>query len=338
MKPRARWSTLLLSLALWLAPAQRALAAEEAAPPLALHPCVVVGEKNPEQARNHQLACTTVLVPANVRRVPDEQVTAFLDKEPRKTCAPPAAKKTNECLARLATATQAARAVLITITPGQVTRVSGLVVGAEGEVIDQKSIQLRSRGQSQDELLRTALARLKDQLNLLPAKSVTAAPEPTPTPPPAPPAVASTPPPDAPSAAPSPDALLTATPPAPRERSPLLGQSWKTPVAYSAAGVGLVAMGLAGYLALSGDQAMRQSNLPFANNGYPLVTEVDSVLALRAEASRKRTFAGIGAAAGAVLLGTGAYLWFTDRPRAATPGLSGVSVGPGGVSVSGVLP
>jgi len=342
MNPRSSSSTLLLSLALLLAPARQANAA---APPTALlapHPCVVVGEKNQDKVRDYQLACTTMIARDDVQLVPAEQVRVFLDKEPKKSCAPPASKKPSECLGRLASATQAARSVLITITPGQVTRVSGLVVSAQGDVIDQKNIQLRNRGQSQDELVRTALSRLRGQLDLVPAKQPPVAEAPTPaSPPPAPsPVVTVTPPPET---APekekqSASAALEPIPTTSQRRSPLLGQSWKTPVAYSAAGLGVVAFGVAGFLAIRGDQAMRQSNTYFAHGSYPVIADLDTVIGLREQASSKRTLAGISTAVGAVLVGTGVYLWLDDRPAAPTPGVTAVSVGPGSVSLFGVLP
>nr|AYM53209.1 hypothetical protein [Melittangium boletus] len=344
MNPRSSSSTLLLSLALLLVPARQASAAQSTDPTalLALHPCVVVGEKDQDKVRDYQLACTTTVARDDVRLVPSEQVLAVLDKEPKKSCAPPASKKPSECLGRLASATQAARSVLITITPGQVTRVSGLVVSAQGDVIDQKNIQLRNRGQSQDELVRTALSRLRGQLDLVPAKQPPVAEAPTPaSPPPAPPPVVTVTPP--PETAPEKEkqSASTALEPIPtttQRRSPLLGQSWKTPVAYSAAGLGVVAFGVAGFLAISGDQAMRQSNTYFADGSYPVISDLDTVIGLREQASSKRTLAGISTAVGAVLVGTGVYMWLDDRPTSPKPGITAVSVGPGSVSLFGVLP
>jgi len=121
--------TLFLALGLLLAPAARAA---EPAPartdPVALHPCAVTGEKNKDKLQDYQTACATEIAPGGeVQLVPPDQVLAFLDKEPRKSCA--LAKVPAECLGRLATATQASRAVLITVSPGQLTRVSGTVYG-----------------------------------------------------------------------------------------------------------------------------------------------------------------------------------------------------------------
>ena len=61
--------------------------------------------------------------------------------------------------------------------------------------------------------------------------------------------------------------------------------------------------------------------------------------ALREKASQQRVLAGVSAAVGVALVGTGVYLWLDDR-RAATPapGVAAFSVGPGGVSVVGFLP
>ena len=83
---------------------------------------------------------------------------------------------------------------------------------------------------------------------------------------------------------------------------------------------------------------MRESNTYFPAGSYPVIADVGTIVGLREQASRQRTIAGISAAAGAVLVGTGVYLWLNDRPQASAAGLSAVSVGPGGVSLRGSLP
>lgn len=329
----------LLALGLLLAPA--AQAQEPAAAPssdlVALHPCAIIGEKNKDKVLEYQATCATEIARGDVQLVPSDQVRAFLDKQPRKSCA--AAKVDSEaCLGKLATATQASRAVLITVNPGQLTRVSGVVVNAQGEGVDKKSIQIRSRGQPQAELVRTAISRLRDQLNIVPLK-VTPLVE---QPPPAPPVAAAPPPAQAPE--PTTGTAPAESPAAPPEalgvsqQAPRTGRTWKTPAAYAAAGTGVVALGLASFFAIDGNNAMIASNEPYANNQYPPRSELPRIVQLRDEARTKRTIAGVSAALGAALVGTGVYFWLNDRPATPTPGISALSVGPGGVSVLGVLP
>ena len=109
-------------------------------------------------------------------------------------------------------------------------------------------------------------------------------------------------------------------------------------MAYGSAGLGVAAFVVAGVLAVQGDTAMKQSNTYFANNSYPLVQDVPAISALREQASSKRLLAGVSTGVGAVLVGTGVYLWIKDRPASPQPGISAVSVSPGGVSLLGVLP
>lgn len=302
---------------------------------VALHPCAIVGEKNKDKIPDYQAACATEIARGDVQLVPSEQVRSFLDKEPRKSCAQ--TKKPSECLGRLATATQASRAVLITVNPGQLTRVSGLVVNPGGEVVDQKSIQIRSRGQPQEELLRTALTRLREQLNLVPLKITPLVEQP------APPPLVATPPPaqgpstgtvqtEPPSSSVPPEALGMT------QEARRTGRTWKTPAAYASAGAGVVALGLAGFFAISSNSDMARSNEFYKDNTYPTYNQLGEIVSLREKASNKRTVAGVSAGVGAVLVGAGAYLWLNDRPAAPAPGVAALSVGPQGVSVLGFLP
>ncbi|WP_375768221.1 hypothetical protein NR798_42155 [Archangium gephyra] len=330
--PSTPRSPLFLALGLLLAPAASAQTDF-----VALHPCAIVGEKDKNKVQDHQATCATEIARGDVQLVPSDQVRAFLDKEPKKSCAQ--AKKPAECLGRLATATQASRAVLITLDPGQLTRVSGLVVNPSGEVVDQKSVQIRSRGQPQTELIRTAITRLREQLNLVPIKVTPLVEQPAP-----PPLVAAAPPP-APISEPTPGPAPAEPPPvaAPSEalgvsRSPGDGRTWKTPVAYASAGAGVVALGLGGFFAISGNNAMIESNKPYADNRYPPQSELANISRLRSEATTQRILAGVSSTLGAALVGTGVYLWLHDRPASPAPGVAALSVGPGGVSILGVLP
>ncbi|MFY0571693.1 hypothetical protein ACN28E_48800 [Archangium lansingense] len=326
---------LLLAFGLLLAPAASAQTDS-----IALHPCAIVGEKDKNTIQDYQATCATEIARGDVQLVPSDQVRAFLDKEPKKSCA--LAKKPSECLGRLATATQASRAVLITLNPGQLTRVSGLVVNPKGELVDQKSIQIRSRGQPQAELVRTAITRLREQLNLVPLKATPLVEQPAP-----PPLVTTAPPPaevseqprdtaqaeqPAPPVSAPPDALGVS------KQAPS-GGSWKKPVAYTSAGVGIAALGLAGFFVIDGNNAMVESNKPYENNQYPPQSDLGRISELRAKASQQRVLAGVSAAVGVALVGTGVYLWLDDRRAATpTPGVAAFSVGPGGVSIVGFLP
>jgi hypothetical protein len=304
---------------------------------VALHPCAIVGVKDKQQLDELQALCATEMARGDVQLVPSEQVRAFLDGEPKGSCA--RAKTPATCLGKLATVTQASRAVLITITPGQLIRVSGLVVDATGEVADQKSIQIRNRGQPEGELVRTAITRLRAQLNVLPLKPAPLVEQPPPAPLVATPTPTLTPePPPAPAQAEPPPAALEETRVA-RHQGPSLERTWKTPAAYASAGTGVAALGLAVFLAIDGNNAMLKSNEYYANNQLPIRSELEAIAELREQASTRRTLAGVSAAVGAALAGTGVYLWLTDRPASPpTPGAVSLSVGPGGLSLQGALP
>ncbi len=326
---------LLLAFGILLAPAASAQTDS-----VALHPCAIVGEKNKDTIQDYQATCATEIARGDVQLVPSDLVRAFLDKEPKKSCA--LAKKPSECLGRLATATQASRAVLITLNPGQLTRVSGLVVNPSGELVDQKSIQIRSRGQPQAELIRTAITRLREQLNLVPLKVTPLVEQPAP-----PPLVVTAPPPEEDSEQ-APDATPPTPPPTQSASPEALGVSqqatapgfaWKKPAAYTSAGLGVAALGLSLFFAIDGNNAMVESNKPYENNQYPPQSDLGRISQLRDKATQQRVLAGVSATLGAALVGTGVYLWLDDR-RASTPapGVAAFSVGPGGVSVLGFLP
>nr|AYM53411.1 hypothetical protein [Melittangium lichenicola] len=308
----------------------RLASAQENSEFVALHPCSVTGEKDKARIQDYELACTTAIARGDVRLVSSEQVRAFLEKEPKKSCA--LAKKPAECLGRLATSTQAVHAVLITLSPGPLTRASGLVVTAQGEVVDQKSIQLRNRGQPQEELIRTALTRLRDQLNITPM-SLPSLVEPPPAP------VAEAPAQPVKLSITVNESSELAAPRTPALSSPPAAPiAWKKPVAYTAAGLGVVALGAAGFLALDGERAMRASNAYYDGDKFPTAADVATINTLRETAASRRTLAGVSTAVGAVLAGAGVFLWLQDRPAPSKPGVTAVSAGPGGVSLLGVLP
>jgi hypothetical protein len=337
--PRASPSV-LLTLALLLAPTvhSRDAAAQDDISLVAVHPCVVIGEKDKKKAQHYEAACTAAIARTGVKHVPDEQVSAFLEKEPKKSCVL-ANKESLECLGRLAADTQSGHSLLVTVKLGVPTYVSGQVVDTHGEELRKMTLrlsdpdQLLKEDESNEDLRNRPFAlRLLRQLRILPRRS-----PPRAEPPPAAP-IAEAPPPAAPPvvAQPAP-ATVEEMVVAPSVRA-FPWRSWKTPAAYTAAGVGVAALGLAGFFALDGDKAMRDSNAYYSNGRYPTSNDVSQIVALREKAASRRVLSGVSAAVGAALAGAGVYLWLQDRPATPTPGVAGLSVGPGGVSLLGVLP
>ncbi|MFL5357001.1 hypothetical protein [Archangium sp.] len=362
MKHLSSSRSLLLALGLLLAPAAQAMEPEQApaAPPApldiaALHPCAVEGEKNKELLQKYQAACASEF--GNVPLVPADQVLAFLEKQPRKSCALAAKAKEakeareaaqSECLGRLATATQASRALLITITRTPTTFVvHGLVVDSHGQLVKQLTTQKTNNGDLPETLVRAALSNLHKQLKpALPENPPATRPPPSPT-------LTEAPPPSPQPSEPTPDTAPPESianaklPPATVEAGPLepiavqtssRAPSWRRPAAYASAGVGVVALGLAGFFALSSNSDVARSNTFYKDNAYPAFNQLDEIAQLRESASTKRTLAGVSAGVGAALIGAGAFLWLQDRPASHAPGVAAFSVGPHGVSVLGFLP
>ncbi|HEY0095021.1 MAG TPA: hypothetical protein VGB96_11880, partial [Archangium sp.] len=186
--------------------------------------------------------------------------------------------------------------------------------------------------------IRTGITRLIEQLNLVSLKLTPLVEQP-----PTPPAPVATLPP-AQSSGPTGTAQAQPTsPPAPSEATqvarsaPGNGRSWKTPAAYAGAGVGVVGLGLAGVFAITGNNAIAESNTYYAG-GLPTREQLTQVSELRQKATTHRTIAGVSAAVGAALVGTGVYLWLNDRPASPAPGAAALSAGPSGVSVHVLLP
>jgi hypothetical protein len=316
---------------------------------VALHPCVLEGAKpkKPKAAQSQpdelEAICATEIARSDAQLVPSDQVRDVLAKEPEGSCALKEPKR-NLCLGRLATATKASRALLITINPGTLTRVSGVVVNPSGEVLDQKSVQLRNRNnQPLGELVRTAVTRLREQLPLAPAKvaarEAPAQPAPDDTLAPLEPAPAEPAPP------PAPPALAAA--PAPAASAPgldlsfLAGRSWKTPTAYASAGVGVAGLVLATVFTAQAGNTLQELDAPYADGKLPPYSELGRLSGLQRTLNTQRTVAGVSAAVGAALVGTGVYLWLSDRQQPgapAAPGVTALSAGPGGINVRVVLP
>ena len=324
-------STLLLALGLLLTPAAQAQTEV-----IALHPCHLAGEKNPQVLEETQAMCAAELARDEVQLVRSDEVRAILDKEPKKSCV--VSKKPAECLGRLATATNAGRAVLITITPGQLTRVSGLVVDPKGELLDQKSIQMRSRGEPPAKTIRTAVSRLIEQLNLVPVKLAPLV-EQQPTPP----APVEAPPPAPTTGTAQVEPPMQSAPPAAPQvarSAPGSAFDWRSPVVtYVGAGVGGAGLVLAGVFTFLGNDSINKSNTFYEGGKLPSLGQLPEVSELRQKASTQRTLAAVSATVGGLALaGMGAQLWFKHRGTAPAPGATSLSVGPGGVSVHVLLP
>ncbi|HSP80994.1 MAG TPA: hypothetical protein VLQ93_20900 [Myxococcaceae bacterium] len=359
---------LLLALALLLAPAAWAQPSDL----VALHPCVIVGVKSKAQVEDFQTLCATEVARSDAQLVPSTQVRDFLAAEVKGgSClrirgskfpwGTKSLKSSYECLGKLATATQAARAVLIAVQPGSLTRVNAVVVNANGELVDQKSIQLRSRGKPVADTVRTAITRLREQLSIAPVKLAPLVAQPEPPPPPPPPAAATPPPeqqtgpvpPEAHAEAPGPDLtpkVLPSPPSEPTRPLPRTERTWKTPVAYASAGAGAVAAGLAVFFGIQSNGTADRFNTLYANAERPEGSElplpkeelINELQELRQQVGTQRTLAGVSAGVGAALIGAGAALWFIDRPEAPAgkqgPGSASLSIGPGGVGLRVLLP
>jgi len=350
---RSSGPTLLLSLGLMLAPAARAQT--EA---IAQHPCHVIGERAPKVIEDIQGICEAALVGANVQLVPPDDVRAFLDTRPKKSCVQGKQfvehkvivqdESTTACLARLAAATHVNRAVLLILTPGESTLATGLVVDSTGQTLKQMSVRLRNRGRPQREFLQAVISPLIKQLELVPVK-----PEPAVEPPPTPPEPVATPTPEQtpdtgtarvePSPAP-PSPLPTAPPAVPQvaQSAPPSGSAfnWKSPVVtYAGAGVAGAGLVLAGVFTFLGNDTIQQSNTYYEGGNLPSLGQLPQVYELRQKASSQRTIAAVSAAVGGLALaGTGVQLWLKHRGATPPPGTTALSVGPGGVNVHVLLP
>ena|GEM_PF-2053241 len=342
---------LLLSLGLLLAPAARAQT--EA---IAQHPCHVVGEKAPKVIEDIQGLCEAAMVSANLQLVPSDDVRAFLDTQPKKSCVPVGRQfvdhkalvqneSTTACLARLAAATHVNRAVLLILTPGESTLATGLVVDSTGQTLKQMSVRLRNRGRPQREFLQTVISPLIKQLELVPVKPEPPVEQPlTPPEPVVTPTPEQTPDTGTARVEPSPAPLPVAPPAAPQvaQSAPPSGSAfnWKSPVVtYAGAGVAGAGLVLAGVFTFLGNDTIQQSNTFYEGGNLPSLGQLPQVYELRQKASTQRTIAGVSAAVGGLALaGTGVQLWLKHRDATPPPGTTALSVGPGGVSVHVLLP
>jgi hypothetical protein len=310
---------------------------------IALHPCVITGGKKASASNDLEATCATAAIRESMNLVPSTEVRAFLEKE-RGSCAK--AKNRNACLGRLAAATQASRALYITLNPftPKATRITGLVVDETGTKVEEKSLELpRIATQPPRDVVRFAVSQLLDQLDLAkaPAQDTLsvpltpgAAPEPEPLPPVA-----------APSPAPAPATPAAPVPAAPSvssQQEPPRGRTWKTPAGIAgmaAGGAGLIASGV---LIVSSNSKAKEFNDAF-KNGLPSSEDTTRIAKLREDSKSQRRTATIAAGAGAALAVGGAILWLTDGPSSedssdGKAGTARILAGPGQVGVLVLLP
>ncbi|WP_375773433.1 hypothetical protein NR798_22000 [Archangium gephyra] len=116
-------------------------------------------------------------------------------------------------------------------------------------------------------------------------------------------------------------------------------RTWKTPVAYTSAGVGVAAGLLAGFFAIQAGNAHGDLAKFYENGDAPPPSRVDEVAGLRKDIERNRTLALVSGGAGVGLVGVGAILWFIDKPsETKAPGTASLSIGPGSVRLHVLLP
>ncbi|PTL83674.1 hypothetical protein [Vitiosangium sp. GDMCC 1.1324] len=312
---------------------------------VAIHPCVVKGGAA-STAKKLQEVCTQAMSAGEGLKATEG------------SCA--RSKNANEltsCLGRLAKDNQASRSVLVTLTLQQGNKVgfSGIAVDPKGQKLDKKDIAPQSpkAGQSVQDLVQTTVGELRKQL--VPAPQ---APPVTPATSDAPIAKVEPAPPAAQQPQGSGDVgssasgsgtqgAVTTGPTAKPDLVPSVtetqksaeSRTWKTPVAYAAGGVGLAAGVLAVVFAIQAGNAYDKLDAEYQNGAAPPPSRAAEVAGLRDDINRNRTLAGVSAGVGAVLVGAGAYLWFSDKPsETKTPGTASLSVGPGGVGLRVLLP
>ncbi|WNG34332.1 hypothetical protein F0U61_12355 [Archangium violaceum] len=322
---------LLLATALLLAPLARGQSES-----VAIHPCVVKGG-SPNTAKKLQGVCTQAIGAA-------EGV-----KTTESACA--RSKSSNDflsCLGRLARDNQASRSVLVTLSlqPGNKVGLSGIAVGPEGQKLEQKDIAAQSvkAGSPMESFVQTQVEELRKQL--IPAP-----------PPPEPKQAEPTPPASSVQSArveqqpqgvsgsntqgavtgestEKPELVPSVTETQKRAES----RTWKTPVAYAAGGTGVAAGVLAVVFAIQAGNAYDKLDAEYQNGAAPPPSRAAEVAGLRDDINRNRTLAGVSAGVGAALVATGAVLWFIDKPSEPKAGSASLSVGPGGVGLSVLLP
>jgi hypothetical protein len=335
----ARYGPLLaLSVAL-LAPAARAQAPQREM--VALHPCVITGGKKKAEVAELEAICATSALRETMNLVPSSEVRAFLDAEARGSCAK--AQNRNNCLGRLAAATQASRTLYITLNPftPKSTRITGLVVDATGKKIEERPLELpRLASQSPRDVVRFAVAQLLEQLDVAKAppedilpRALTPEPEPEPEP------IATLPPPPEPSTTQAPPPSLVT-----QGQEPPRGRTWKTPAGITGVALGAVGLGVAGFLGNDSNKKAKQFNDAFAGE-LPPQPQLVELERLRDQSRSRKTAATISAGVGAAFAVGGAILWLTDgasssgaKASTARVGSTRILAGPGQVGVLVFLP
>ncbi|MDC0713046.1 hypothetical protein POL68_31580 [Stigmatella sp. ncwal1] len=321
---------------------------------IALHPCVITGNKK-ASAPDLQLACITAAVRDNIDFVPSTEVNAFFEEEkakdkPKKgkkkevavSCATKKIlKERDACLGRLAATTQAARSLYLSIQFTYIrgalkgTRITGRAVDASGKLIEEKlkDLILSSPVPPEPELVRSAVSQLLDQLEttrppepeFIP-QSLTDKPiEPDPAPTVAQPT---------PSAPP----LKAEPPPPPRPR----GRTWMTPVGIAAGGIGVVGLGVATAFLLGADSKAKDFNSAF-DNKLPTTAELPGLIQLREDGESQRKNGKLTMIVGGALLAAGGALFGVDtalKDKLSTPaaGTTRILAGPNQVGILVLLP
>ncbi|ADO69043.1 hypothetical protein [Stigmatella aurantiaca] len=322
---------------------------------IALHPCVITGNKK-ASASDLQLACVTAAVRDNIDFVPSTEVNAFFEEEkakdkPKKGKKKEAAvscaskkllKERDACLGRLASTTQAARSLYLSIQFTYVrgalkgTRITGRAVDASGKLIEEKlkDLILSSPIPPEPELVRSAVSQLLDQLEttrppepeFIP-QSLTDKPiEPDPAPTVAQPTPAAPP-------------LKAEPPPPPRPR----GRTWMTPAGIAAGGAGIVGLGVATAFLLGADSKAKDFNQAFAEGNLPTRDELPGLIQLREDGESQRKNGKLIMIAGGALLAAGGALFGIDtalKDKSSTPaaGTTRILAGPHQVGILVLLP
>jgi hypothetical protein len=119
-----------------------------------------------------------------------------------------------------------------------------------------------------------------------------------------------------------------------------VASNWNKPAvaAYAVGGTGVAAGLLAGYFAINANDAYGKLQAKYPNGAAPPASSVNDIVGLRSNITRNRTLAGVSAAVGVVLMGTGTYLWLSDKSSAPKTSTPSVGIGPGGVGLRMELP
>ena len=263
---------------------------------VALHPCVIVGEAGAD-AENLGATCATVVAKRDVELTSSTAVREFLAKEPEQSCAGQAAPE--QCLARLARATQAARSLLITLAPfARTPFVRALIVERMGTTLSKELPVKRKRGEPTAAWVRRSVEELLAQVDLNPVEiAPLVAEEPKPEP------VAAAP--VAPSSSAALQPLVPAGPP----------HTWRTPAGLAGLGVGAVALGLAGVFTFQANDSLDQLDALYGDNGYTL-PNLPEATRLRERADSRQRLMLVSGVVGAGLLAGGGFLLWTDRESA----------------------